>query len=440
MVAIRDTIRETEYQTIYGPLSGRGGGDAGSDTAAYAVGGNNPDLVVDYINAFYAKSETEQALYSDVVSFARASAAYYLNSSGVVSSVSTNAPRIGSYLYSGSWVNKGLFFERDARTNIAVRSQELENAVWADPPSNQTTTVTANQATAPDGTMTADEFNCSAVSGSQYSLKRQTLTTTSSITYAGSLWLTAKAAGDVGKTVYVYLNDGSVTFATLVLTSDWQRIRFTEAVGATTTYFTIGSVGSGAGGSDQSAFDFYAWQGQAEAGNTVSSEMPTTTASATRAAETLSIPAANTTGSTSAISFQIDGSETYVDEGSASQVILVDWQADSNNYIQLTLDTDTTKTGTLTLRMKSGGSEWTTSAGVELTPGTEQAFNVACRCTDSEIQIALNGTAATANASPTSMPDLSGADIDFNGMGHRGQFVLWDGADLGESGIETAST
>jgi len=64
---------------------------------------------------------------------------------------------------------------------------------------------------------------------------------------------------------------------------------------------------------------------------------------------------------------------------------------------------------------------------------------VAWRLSASEMNIALSGTAETAVASP-GVPDLSAADVDWSStMSTSEEDILWD-ADLGDTGIVTAST
>jgi hypothetical protein len=60
------------------------------------------------------------------------------------------------------------------RTNTALRSQELDNAVWTTTVSGVAApTITANFATAPDGTTTAERIQFPATTGGQYSLVQQ---------------------------------------------------------------------------------------------------------------------------------------------------------------------------------------------------------------------------------------------------------------------------
>ena len=179
---------------------------------------------------------------------------------------------------------------------------------------------------------------------------------------------------------------------------------------------------------------------QMELGSTPSSYIPTSNSAVTRAAETLTIPAAKLPYSATAMSIQMDGLETFADEGSATQETLFDWRVDSNNRITLALDTDSTKVGTLTLTMVNGsGTDETISTTAELTPGVDDPFNVAIVCTSNEIGIALDGTAETRVSHSIGLPDLSGADATLGGNGTRALVRAWN-QDITDAGIEEAST
>ncbi len=128
---------------------------------------------------------------------------------------------------------------------------------------------------------------------------------------------------------------------------------------------------------------------------------------------------------TPAVSIAMEGLETYADEDTAGQVSLYDRRVDANNRITLTLDTDSTKTGTFTLTLVNGGSTETISTTGEIAPGVNKPFNVAFVATSTELGIALNGTAETRVSHTLGLPDLSGADATYEGMGTRSLIREW---------------
>jgi len=141
-----------------------------------------------------------------------------------------------------------------------------------------------------------------------------------------------------------------------------------------------------------------------------------------------------------AVSIQMDGLETFADEGNATQETLFDWRVDANNRITLNLDTDSTKVGTLTLTMVNGsGTDETISTTAELTPGVNDPFNVAIVCTSNEIGIALDGTAETRVSHSIGLPDLSAEDATMGGNGTRAQLRAW-AVDLTNAGQESATS
>lgn len=200
----------------------------------------------------------------------------------------------------------GLLME-SARTNLALRSQELENAVYVNFVGTGGTNpvVTANAAVAPDGTTTADRHQFADSPSPKASMRAQTL-----LGGAGhgvcSVFL--KGNGTAGTMYLVKYNSGAGTFDVALCSYNaftWTRCA-TLAVNAAATvgncYF--GNDGTGQFGTNLGAIDVFLWGLQFEAGTSASSYVSTAGASVTRAAETATFPIAaglvNTAGSTAA--------------------------------------------------------------------------------------------------------------------------------------------
>ena len=148
-----------------------------------------------------------------------------------------------------------------AKVNLLTYTEQFNNGVWVQAPGSQTTTVTANAGVAPDGTTTADEIAFAAVSGSAYAIRWQNIAVASA-SYTSALYVKAKAAGDVGKTISVYTNDlvGSPTIVNHVLTSSWVRVTNTATLSASAVAkFTVASLGATTGGVNQGAFSALVW-------------------------------------------------------------------------------------------------------------------------------------------------------------------------------------
>lgn len=106
-----------------------------------SVAGVEPALKLDF----------DEYQFDGRISFTRATNGTYFDRNGVLRTAGSGVPRFDHRLENGSWVNKGLLIE-EARTNLALRSEELNDSYWF----KEQTTVTANQTTSPDGTTTAD--------------------------------------------------------------------------------------------------------------------------------------------------------------------------------------------------------------------------------------------------------------------------------------------
>jgi len=238
------------------------------------------------------------------ITFTRASGATFFDANGVLQTAANDAPRFDHDPVTGE--SRGLLIE-ESRTNLLTKSAELDDAAW----SKTRATITANAVTAPDGTTSADKLvedstasnthrvgapNYSAVSGTSYTFsvflkseERAHAQISLHITNAGNAFTTLPA-------IFVNLSTGAVTNPSATVTNSsivsvgngWWRVSIsaaatssgTQSAGiylmsdATTTSYT-GDATSG----------LYVWGAQVEAGAFPTSYIPTTTAAATRAAD-----------------------------------------------------------------------------------------------------------------------------------------------------------
>jgi hypothetical protein len=129
--------------------------------------------------------------------------------------------------------------------NQLTFSEQFDNAAWA--PTGVTiaapTKVSASELSFPAVTAAGDI----SILYNQF--------TSLAADHTGSIELKAKAAGDVGKKIGIYINDGSATnFVFHTLTSDWVRVTVSEVTSASATCrFNAGVLGSTYGGQTQGA-------------------------------------------------------------------------------------------------------------------------------------------------------------------------------------------
>lgn len=186
----------------------------------------------------------------------------------------------------------------EARTNTAIRSQEFDNAVWVPSQSGGPAlpVVTANAATAPDGTLTAEQLDLPAVSGAtQYSILIGGTQCPASA--AASAGLYAKLKTGTTGTIEIYT--AAPHFVCNINSTTWTRCRNENFTAGSVMYIGYGGSGTSPGGPAESV---YIWQADCQAGTTLSPPIKTAGTSATRVAESATVvwPPVATIGSTAA--------------------------------------------------------------------------------------------------------------------------------------------
>jgi len=180
-----------------------------------------------------------------------------------------------------------------------------------------------------------------------------------------------------------------------------------------------------------------------------SSYIPTSGATVTRAAETLSVAAANMPYDATAMAVHMRGEVSYADNNNNSEVTFTSWVESAENYFSGALSTLDARTGQprLPFQSRNGGFEILFSS-VNYTPGQNVAFSFATRALGNGvnggvINIAADGTAVTEEpflAAGGVLPDLSTTDFQigttFNGT--ISQILVWN-EDIGDTGIVEAT-
>lgn len=224
-----------------------------------------------------------------VSSFTRADAttcATYTDTAGVVHTVAANVLRDAHATFSASvgQLVPTILLE-ESRENLVLHATDFSQT-WTGSTAGggSLPVVTAAQAGAPDGTSTASKIVFAAPVSGDLSLIGQNVTTITSSAYAGSFYVKAFGAGDVGKTI-VFRGVASSAFQTVTLTAQWQRVSTVEIAGGVSEPLSFGlrpAVGGSSG-----TVTVFAWGGDIELGSFATSALLTTTTQLTRAVDAL---------------------------------------------------------------------------------------------------------------------------------------------------------
>ena len=230
----------------------------------------------------------------------RATTATRVNSAGLIESVANNVPRLD---YTDSTCPSLLV--EPQRTNLALRSEEFDNATWTTNGLNAT--VSANVTTSPDGTSSADAILTTITNGLHY-IQQRTGSATAGTTYTMSIYV--KKLGydycriETSNTATAYAifrfstkeltigggqvvaNSGKVT----EMSDGWFRIQMSILPAASATWRwwveCLNDVGSQAFVGDITK-GLYVWGFQFEVGSYATSYIPTTSAAVTRNADSI---------------------------------------------------------------------------------------------------------------------------------------------------------
>lgn len=250
------------------------------------------------------------------VTFARASTATYIDSSGNLATATTNTPRIQ---HNSSGVAQGILIE-PAATNLISYSERFDDSQWVE---YGVETISAGSVVAPDATSTAETITSSA-------------TTASHLVYYNSVSITSEAAYELsffvkkGTHRYIVINlqgsgeffaaavfdlDGGGTVATetdvgtatatlysthaIALANGWYRLSLVASVGFAScspwigfaeaatgnTFDNLGQISFTAAGTET----FHVWGAQLALGSTLTSYIPTSGSAIERSADVITI-------------------------------------------------------------------------------------------------------------------------------------------------------
>jgi hypothetical protein len=269
------------------------------------TGGVPSTLSLNFLSDQYSLSGTAYTGIANLItasggSFTRSTTATYFDSTGTMQSAAINAPRLD--YDPATHASKGLLIE-EARTNILLQSAVIDNAAWF----KGAVGVTANQAVAPDGTMTADKVSAN---GGNFAYWGQNGSWAAGQTVTRSIYVKPGIGGG-GYILFEIKDSNALTYVAFILNgagsiqnnssgtkawiqyvgNGWYRIMatrtFAGASGGANEFGVNYINGPGAAGVGEYA---YFWGGQFEVGESPTSYIPTTTSTVTRAEDSMTVP------------------------------------------------------------------------------------------------------------------------------------------------------
>jgi hypothetical protein len=225
----------------------------------------------------------------------RAGTATVVNAAGLIETVAANTIRI---TYDPVTLARLGYLNEETRVNLALWSEAFDNAAWT----KSGATVTANAATAPDGTTGADKL--AEIAGTSVHQIDQTISVTSGTAYTFTIyakaaersWLRMAAVsayfGASNSTWFnlangtVGTNQGATTASITPAGNGWYRCTYTRTATATNAasnfYINVSDADGGSSYNGVLGSGAYLWGFQAEAGGWATTYIPTTSATVTR--------------------------------------------------------------------------------------------------------------------------------------------------------------
>jgi hypothetical protein len=331
----------------------------------------------------------------------------YIDNVSVKEYTTLNVPRID---YTGGGFGKLLL--EPQRTNLALYSEQFDNAYWV----KSNATITANSTTSPDGTTNADTYLKTSAVNTVSQVSKGVITTTGIYTFSifvkdinsENVLLRLDGNGNTSNTTFTFATKTFVSSGANFLsasyqelTNGWFRLMLTGNVTATNWVQTVTLYSNAINSS------LYLYGAQAEVGSYATSYIPTTSTAVTRLAD-----AASKTG----ISSLINSTEgvlyaeisALADDLTYRILSISDGTTAERIYIQYT-----NVTNTVAVVIKNG-STTQANMGYALSDETELA-KVAIKYKANDFALWVNGFEVGTDASGTTPTGLSELAFDDGG-------------------------
>lgn len=303
------------------------------------------------------------------------------------------------------------------RTNIALQSSSFDTSPWILGNNVGAATITANNAIAPDGTLTADKIAFPSVgSPSQWSLVFQPFTASASA-YNGSFYIKGELGTEV---VWISFTKDGVNYQRQIcnLTTEWQRFDISATLTSGADNFQIGVDTRDSSQTARPAQTIYLWGAQLEAGSYATSYIPTTSASVTRNADVIS-----KTGISSLIG-QTEGTlfvDVNLDETSDYNGWFLKDNASYDTFVFLQRESN----GTIAVGYYGSGA---LQARIETAPSQPSGhYKIAFGYKNNDFVMYVNGTQIGTDTSGSVSGLMDYFDIHFGSTGanHQHAAALW---------------
>jgi len=296
------------------------------------------------------------------------------------------------------------------RTNLITQSQNFTDVSWSKLGlgAGSAPVVTANAGISPEGINNATrvQFNCGGTTSSDRSiLQKASVSITNTTNYAATIYVKAYSSGEVGKQLR-FISESAVNQITITLTDSWQRVSTTGVSNAILSNYLIETRGTF---TTNTTADILIYGAQLEAGAYPTTYIPTTSATATRVADSFSRSNIYTNGLISASGgtwfVELRGNVAYTRDNSSAGIFVSD---DINNTVGNSFFIAASPSDRLRISKRVSG------VGTQIFLTTTNTVKIAIKWNGSTADVFANGTKVVSATSftATNMEYLNAINSD----------------------------